>query len=230
MRIAVVGAQNVGKSTLVETIKAYWPMFKSPEKTYRDVVKEKNLVLNEEGSIESQTAIRDFLTDIALDNAGKSHTIHDRCILDNLVYSFWLEGHNKLGNDPKKIEEFITASILLNRECMKFYDIIFWLPKNPEIVLEEKDQRSNSAEYQDEINNIFVAVHDEYKKNSGLLFEKDNQPAFIVLEGNVSDKIDQIKEYFNEEGQLIETTQSVLGDLENVYDEALLRKQVGLDK
>jgi len=225
MRLAVTGCQMVGKSTLVETIKAYWPVFKSPEKTYREVAKEKNLTLNEEGSLESQKVIRDFLVDLALDNAGKSHTIHDRCVLDNLVYSLWLEEHGKLGKDSA---DFITSSILLNKECMKFYDIIFWLPLNPDIPIEEKDQRSNSLIYREEIDNIFQAIYEEYKKNSNLFFERDNQPAFIVLEGNLDQKIDTIKQYIDDEGNLIDTKQSVLGDLESVYDEVMLKKQFGI--
>jgi len=230
MRITVTGAQSTGKSTLVNTFKAYWPMYESPEKSYRDMLKEKGLVVNEEGSLEAQLMSRDFMADRALDNAGKSKTIHDRCILDNLVYTFWLEEKGKLGDNQTKVEEFITSSIHLTRECMKFYDVVFWLPLNPNIVIEDRENRSSSVEYREEIDNIFHGVYESYKKNKGLIFDKESQPAFIVLEGELDQKIATIKEYLNPEGHLIETTSSVLGDLESVYDEALLRKQVGLDK
>lgn len=228
MRIGIVGCQNVGKTTLLNTFKAYWPMYETPDKSYRDMLKDKGLSVNEEGSLEAQLQSRDFMADRALSNAGKYKTIHDRTILDNLVYTLWLEEKGKLGNDTKKAEEFITSSIHLTRECMKFYDIIFWLPRNSNIVLEERDNRSVSVEYQEEIDNIFHGVYESYKQNKGLLFDKESQPAFIVLEGEIDQKIDTIKEYLNSDGELIETTQSVLGDLESVYDEALLRKQVGL--
>lgn len=226
MRIAVTGAQCVGKSTLVNAIKARWNMYNSPEKTYRELIKEKNLSLNEQGTIESQTIIRDVLVDLALDNAGKNKTIHDRCTLDNLAYTFWLAENNKLGDDHKKISDFIATSILLTKESLKFYDIIFWLPINPNIPIEESDNRSNSEQFREEIDNIFYAIYEDYKKNSGLIFDKDNQPAFIVLQGDVDVKLASIAEYINHEGDLIETTTSVLGDLENVYDELALKGQL----
>jgi len=226
MRIAVVGAQCVGKTTLVDTFKSYWPMYKSPEKTYRDLVKEKNLTLNENGSMSSQIIIRDALADLAMSNAGKTETIHDRCILDNLVYTFWLAERNKFLEKEGEIDDFITQSILITKECLKFYDIILWLPINPNIPIEESENRSSDETFREEINNIFYGVHETYKKNAGVIFDKEDQPAFIVLEGDLEQKISHIKEYIGNDGKLIETTTSVLGDLENIYDELALRGQL----
>jgi thymidylate kinase len=226
MRIAVTGAQCVGKSTLVQAFKARWPMYKSPEKTYRELIKEKNISLNESGTLDSQKIIRDAMVDLALENAGKTQTIHDRCTLDNLAYTFWLAEHNKLGTDDKTISDFISTSILLTKESLKFYDIIFWLPINPNIPIEEKDNRSESETFREEINNIFYGIYEIYKKNTGLIFDKENQPAFIVLEGDVDVKLQHIAEYIHSDGNLIETSHSVLGDLENVYDELALKGQL----
>jgi len=226
MRIAVVGAQCVGKTTLVDTFKSYWPMYKSPEKTYRDLVKEKNLTLNESGTMSSQVIIRDALADLAMSNAGKTETIHDRCILDNLVYTFWLAERNKFLEKESEIDDFIAQSILITKECLKFYDIILWLPINPNIPIEESENRSSNESFREEINNIFYGVHETYKKNAGVIFDKEDQPAFIVLEGDLDQKISYMKEYIGSDGKLIETTTSVLGDLENVYDELALRGQL----
>lgn len=226
MRIAIVGAQCVGKTTLFNTFKSYWPMYESPDKTYREIIKEKNLTLNENGTMSSQTVIRDVLADIAMANSGKEKTIHDRCVLDNLVYTFWLAEHGKFTETDNEVEEFITQSILITKECLKFYDIIFWLPVNPNIPVEESENRSQNEEFREEINNIFYGVHESYKKNSGIIFDKEDQPAFIVLEGDLDKKISDIKEYIGADGNLIETSHSVLGDLENVYDELALRGQL----
>jgi len=226
MRIAVVGAQCVGKTTLVDTFKSYWPMYKSPEKTYRDLVKEQNLTLNESGTMSSQVIIRDALADLAMSNAGKTETIHDRCILDNLVYTFWLAERNKFLEKESEIDDFIAQSILITKECLKFYDIILWLPINPNIPIEESENRSSNESFREEINNIFYGVHETYKKNAGVIFDKEDQPAFIVLEGDLDQKISYMKEYIGSDGKLIETTTSVLGDLENVYDELALRGQL----
>lgn len=226
MRIAVTGAQCVGKSTLVNAFKARWSMYSSPEKTYRDLIKEKNLSLNESGTMHSQTIIRDVLVDLALENTGKTKTIHDRCVLDNLAYTFWLAENNKLGEDKKTISDFVANSILLTKESLKFYDIVFWLPINPNIPVQESENRSNSEQFREDINNIFYGIHEDYKRNSGLIFDKENQPAFIVLEGDVDVKLQHIAEYIDQNGELIETTNSVLGDLENVYDELALKGQL----
>ena len=226
MRIAITGAQCTGKTTLVNSFKSYWPMYKSPEKTYRELVKEKSLSLNEEGNLRSQTIIRDVLADLAMENAGKQFTIHDRCILDNLVYTFWLTEHDKFSEDAKEVDDFITQSILITRECLKFYDIIFWLPINPNIPIEESENRSQDEVFREEIDNIFYGIHESYKKNAGVIFDKEDQPAFIVLEGDLDKKIAYIKEYIGNDGELIETTSSVLRDLEYVYDELALRGQL----
>lgn len=226
MRIAIVGAQCVGKTTLVNTFKSYWPMYKSPEKTYRDLIKEKNLTLNESGNMSSQRIVRDALADLAMSNAGQIETIHDRCILDNLVYTFWLAEHNKFTEKDSEIDSFITESILMTKECLKFYDIIFWLPINPNIPIEESENRSQNEAFREEIDNIFYGVQESYKKNAGVIFDKEDQPALIVLEGDLDKKISHIREYIGPDGKLIETTSSVLGDLENVYDELALRGQL----
>ena len=226
MRIAVIGAQNTGKTTLVKTFLNFWPSYTTPEKTYREFATENKLTLNEEGTVESQKQVRDFLVDAALENAGKSKTIHDRCAIDNLVYTLWLVEKKKLEGTDAEIDEFVTTSILLVKEAMKFYDIIFWLPANPNIPLVKDGLRSVDPAFREEIDNIFNGVYELYKANTGLLFDKENQPAFIVLEGETYQQIATIKEYINDDGELIETTSSVLGDLEAVYDEAALRRQI----
>lgn len=226
MRIAVVGAQNVGKTTLIKDFIQRWPDYSLPEKTYRDLIKEKSLTVNEEGSLESQRIIRDALADMALENAGKSKTIHDRCILDNLVYTFWLADYKKFQGTESELNEFISTSIYLTKESLKFYDIIFWLPANPNIPIVDGENRSKNDQYRTEIDNIFHAVYETYKKNSGVIFDKENQPAFIVLEGDLNEKIETIKQYISDSGDLVETTNSVLAGLEDMYDEAALRQQL----
>lgn len=226
MRIAICGTQNNGKTTLVEVFKQLWPMYTIPSKSYRDLIKEKKLSLNENGSLDSQKIIRDFLLDQAMENAGKQKTLHDRCTLDNLAYTIWLSEHNKLEGTNEEIGDFIATSIIMTKESMKFYDIIFWLPLNTNIKIVESPNRSLSETYREEIDNVFHGIYEHYKKNSGIVFEKDDQPAFIPLEGDMDQKISTIKNYIDENGELIVTEQSVLGSLETMYDEISLRSQV----
>ncbi len=94
MRIAISGAQCMGKSTLIKDFLAEWVNYKSPEKTYRDVLVEKGLPHSSSTTKESQQAILDFMVK-QLEGTRKSDKIvFDRCPLDNLVYSMWAYHHS----------------------------------------------------------------------------------------------------------------------------------------
>jgi len=226
MRISFVGTQNVGKSTLIQEFINKYPMFSIPEKSYRDVIKEQNLDINENGTLESQKIIRDVLVDMALDNAGKSHIVHDRTVLDNLAYTLWLAEYDKLRGTDDEISEFIATSILLVKESMKFYDIIFWIPINHNIPVVAKENRSLNLEYRQEIDNIFDGFYEHYKTNSGLLFDKENQPCVIKLEGELQQRMDTIALYIAEDGELVENEGSAITDLQTAWEEEQLRRQV----
>ena len=143
MRIAICSTACNGKTTLINEFLRKWPMYKTPEKTYRDLIKEKNLQLNSSGNIETQTIIRDSLVDQAIENVDIKKRIDDRCILDNIAYTIWLAENKKI-NDA----DFVANSINICRETIKLYDIIFWLPLNLNIKLnnENNENRSVNAE------------------------------------------------------------------------------------
>ena len=67
MKISIVGTSCMGKSTYIKDFLKEWPMYKTPEKTYRDVIKEKGLVINELGNEESQRIILNVLVDQAIE-------------------------------------------------------------------------------------------------------------------------------------------------------------------
>lgn len=226
MRIAIVGAQCVGKSTLIRHFIQQWPSFSIPEKSYRDLIKDQNISLNENGNLESQRIIRDVLVDMALENAGKTHTLHDRNPIDNLVYTLWLADKDKFEGNDDEISDFIATSILLTKESMKFYDIIFWLPINENIPLEESENRSVNIDYRKEIDNIFYGIYEHYKTNTGLIFDKENQPTMIPLEGELHQKLATIAMYIGPDGNLVENEGSAIMDLQTAYEEECLRRQV----
>ena len=126
MRIALIGAHNTGKSTLVENFLNHWPMYKRPQKTYRDIIKEQNLCLNKEGDKNSQKTILNALVDeIQLATAdGSKHVIFDRCPVDNIAYSLW--------HYAKETEGFTTEFIIDSKTIavisLKLIDVIFYLP------------------------------------------------------------------------------------------------------
>ena len=95
MRIGIVGTQSNGKTTLVQAIQQVWPNYKFIEGKYRQYVKEHRDELNQNGTLETQKILRDFLCDDAIDNSSEKHTVSDRTILDNIVYTLWLGGKDK---------------------------------------------------------------------------------------------------------------------------------------
>jgi GTPase SAR1 family protein len=52
MRIGIIGTQGSGKSHLIQEFLNKWPMYKTPEKTYRDIIKSRNIKINQEGDKE----------------------------------------------------------------------------------------------------------------------------------------------------------------------------------
>ena len=68
MRIAVTGPQNTGKSTFIEDFLSALPTYTTPERTYRDLISQEELPVNQETNEDSQRRIRDFLFDQATSN------------------------------------------------------------------------------------------------------------------------------------------------------------------
>lgn len=210
MRIAIISTQNNGKTTLINAFKQIWPNYISPKNTYRDLIKEKGLSINEQGTEESQRIIRDSLIDNAIDYAQKKYTISDRNIIDNLVYTLWLSERGRI-----KDTDFTSDSILIARETCKFYDIIFWLPLNHNIVMDEQEHRSNDPIFRAQIDEIYLQLYESFKCSENILFDINNSPPIIPLTGNLNEKISQIKNYINDEGDLLETKTSLMDELDS---------------
>lgn len=198
MRIAFIGAQSVGKSTLIEGFLDLWPMYKRPQKTYRDIIEEKKLKLNKKGNEKSQRIILDALIDEIQQTAagGDKYNIFDRCVADNIAYSLWL-------NENKKVSDnFIIESKTIVAETLKLYDIVFYLPVHKDIKVEEKKNRETDLQYREEIDNIFQALVTSYEKCTGRFFPLSDCPAVITLDKHPLARLDQIKLYINVHGNM----------------------------
>lgn len=197
MKIAFIGTQCNGKTTLIEEFLKQWPMYKRPEKTYRDLIKAKKLKLNKEGDRNSQKIILDALIDEVQQAVatGDENIVFDRCVLDNIAYSLWLNANNKVS------DEFILDSKYLALETLKLYDIIFYLPLREEIKIEEREGREVDPIFRQEIDNIFRALVSAYEKGDAAFFPRDNCPAIIALEGPPDLRCEQIKLYIKDTGK-----------------------------
>ena len=123
MRIAFSGTANTGKTTIINNFLAVWSQYKTPEKTYRDIIKEKNLPHSSSTTTDTQWNILNFMIDQLQSYDKKSKVVFDRCPLDNLAYTLWAYDKGIEGFDKKYVDKCIT----LTKESMRHLDIIFLL-------------------------------------------------------------------------------------------------------
>jgi len=210
-KIGVIGTQCVGKSTFIADIKEKWPMLVSPKKSYRDLVKDKNLPINKEGTKETQEAILNFLVDEAMENYGKKKMIFDRTPLDNLVYSLWLYEKELGGVD----EAFIDKSVALVRSAMSSYSIIFYLPfcKENDVLLTAKPNRDIDPAYRSEIGHLFEGIYKAWERGTGSkFFNHDDTPPIIPIFGSRTERIAMASLYINDKGDFFGENESVVQD------------------
>lgn len=206
MKIAVSGAQNTGKSTFIKDFLAKWTMYESPNNSYRNILKEKNLEHSKKGTEESQKIILDNLVDQAIESSKKNFVILDRCVLDNLAYSSWLNINEKVS------EKFLDESRILVRETLKLFDIIFFLPitKISPIEIENNNSRETDPTYREEIDTIFKAFQESYHRGDGRIFPKGDSPPIIEIFGNREERIKLTELYIRPDGKCFDEDQSLI--------------------
>lgn len=174
MRIALVGPQNSGKTTLFELMKKE-PMFKGYHffsECLSDVDKF-GFKINEGATGESQLA----MAALHMRNLSYPHMVTDRCILDNYIYAEYLS--EKYYSINSKIPKFLLS--LLN-ETINMYDFIYYC--NPDFKMEDNGFRSTDKQFQTDIHNLFM---DFLKTN--------NFPNVRYLSGETKDRLQTFKEY-----------------------------------
>lgn len=208
MKIAVVGTQCIGKSTFIKDFLNKWSMYKTPDESYRDLIKKQNLTINKEGSEESQQQILDFLVDQATRYSKEDNIIFDRCVLDNLAYSSWLHLNDKVS------EKFLDTSRIIIRESLKLFDIIFLLPltKTSPVKLVADGVRDVDPVYREEIDNIFKAFQQSYLQGDGRVFPKNDCPALIEIFGSPEQRIQLTSMYITDLGHPYGEKESLLSD------------------
>jgi GTPase SAR1 family protein len=214
MKIALMGAQNTGKSTLVENLIRRWPVYKKPERTYRDIIKEQGIKLNKNGDKESQRAILNALVDeiqVACATEDK-HLIFDRCTVDNIAYTLW----HYAKDTPGFSREYVVDSQSIAALTLKYIDIIFYVPVRKEIPLVARDGREIDLVYREEIDNIFDELVGSYETNTRAFFPTEDCPAVIRLEGPPDMWIPQMSLYIKDDGNGFgEEDGSLLSNLSN---------------
>jgi len=198
MKIALIGSQCVGKTTLINSFIKQWPMYSCPEKTYRDSIKQQNLKLNKVGTKEHQKIILNALIDEIqhVVSSDAKYVIFDRCPIDNIAYSLWHYAKGTEGFDSEFIMDCKTLAAL----TLKHYDVLFYLPVRKEIPLVEKENRDMDEMFREEIDNIFNSMVNSYEKSTGAFFPREDCPAVIRLDGPPDMRLPQMSLYIKENG------------------------------
>jgi len=200
MKIAFMGTQCNGKSTLIKEFIKRWPMYKEVKSSYRNLIKTGKITNNQEGTAESQKAILNAIIDDTQKAAveGDGFLVFDRCVMDNIAYSLWLNEKGKVS------DEFIMDTKRIAFESIRTFDIIFYLPLREEIKITPKKGRDIDPVYRQEIDNIFRAIVGTYEKSAGIFFPKEDCPAVITLEGPPDLRIEQIPMYIKPSGKFFD--------------------------
>jgi len=209
-KIAISGTACQGKSTLIKDILTRWPQLKTPDKSYRDIITEKGLTINKEGNAENQKIILDALVDQIV-KVYDTKVIIDRCPLDNLIYTLWLNAKY-----PEKVpDEFVAKTIDIVRESMRFLDAIFFIPitKVHKVSIVPDRLREIDPEYIEEIDNLFKAVINTQKLGVGKFFPLENCPPVIEVFGDRETRIKMMELYIDDNCEFVGCDDSVINKL-----------------
>ena len=183
MIISFTGAQSTGKSTLLNKCKEEFgdKFVYFPEIT-RQLKAELDLAINEAGGDTTQTIIiTEHIKNML--KASKQDTILDRCILDGLVYTLYLH------YTQKTVSEFVMGyAIKTFNELINKVDVIF-LTDPADVSLVADGERSTSAQFRDEIINIFEWAIKKY-----------NIANVVKLSGTVQQRMETIRETLKNKG------------------------------
>lgn len=211
MLISVSGTHCVGKSTFIEDFLKNWSMFKRPTKTYRDVIKDKNLKINKETTKYSQELILDSMIEI-MDSYSrkKDYIIFDRTPLDNVMYSLW--AYSKGVGDID--EPFIEKCIAKSRKAIQRLDIMFYIPlrEKDKIPLVDDGVREVDPDYQKEIDNLFFAAKELRDNGDDKFFNAKDCSPLIEVFGNREERIEIAKLYLKEDGSIYGEEDSLILD------------------
>lgn len=216
MRIAFSGTANTGKTTLVRDFLTMWPMYSTPEKSYRNIIIDNDISHSKHVTKEGQKAILDFMIDQMKGKTSEDNVVYDRCPLDNIVYSMWANEKGISDID----DAFISKCIKDVRESVKDLDIIFWVPYNESIAISRDGMRETDVDYIKEINNIFEVIYNQYLYNDKfVMFDKEDRPAIIpIFTADRFLRIKDIANYIDMSGDVVEPDDSWMQELQNVAE------------
>ncbi len=190
MKIAFVGAQGTGKTTLVNKLKNAMPWMHVYDEVVRTLAKNPNVKINKEGDDYSQ----DLISLTHLRNAQEAHYAHkyslfDRCIIDSHAYAMQCMQDGFVSSESVNYSSRIMNAIFHTFPV----DLVIYIPPYKEF-LKEDGVRDTDAEYQEKI-----AIH---MKNT-IHVIKNGHPDLDVVELEtigIDERVQEITDYLEEKG------------------------------
>ena len=200
MRISISGTSNIGKQQFKKLLLKSFPQYKTPETTYKDVIEAIYQKSQQEDRDTSAADIQWNILNYMIDTFQKydrdDKVIFEGCTLDNILYSLYML--EKAPGVSKIDSKFIDNCVPIVRESMKYLDIVFLLP------ITKADQTDRKFSEEDkEMNNLYDALHKQYLQGSSPFLPKDDQPAIIEVFGNDTQRLQMVKLYLDETGDVI---------------------------
>ena len=215
-KIAVIGAPSTGKSTFIHDVCHYYKMFSKENTSIYDVVDKKNLSPNDVTKPEVQKAFLEFYIGQVEKNYGKKKLFMEKSPIDALVQILWLNSKGFEGIT----DEFVSEMINKVRNSLRFYDLIFWAPFDPATMKLSDDQSADLA-YIMEVDNIYRALFDQWKEQTGRFYPTQDCPVTIELLGDRKQRLQIFSLYFNQEGEFYGESDSLIADIADYTPEEI---------
>jgi len=188
MKIAFVGAQGTGKTTLVNKLKLEMNWMHVYDEVVRTLAENPNVKINKEGDDYSQDLISlTHLRNAQEANYAHKYSLFDRCIIDSHAYAIQCMQDGFVSTNSVNYSSRIMNTILKTFP----YDLIIYIPPFKEF-LKEDGVRDTDAKYQKQI-----AKH----MTSTIHMLKNSHPELEVVELEtigIDERVQEIKDYLEE--------------------------------
>ena len=183
--ISFSGAQCTGKTTLLKRLrKCNWDINFVPEVT-RLIKREYGVDINEAGDEMTQSLIiTEHFKNINNHNNQSRSSILDRCIIDGLIYTDWLERNKGLRSRCSAYAYHVFDKYITS------YDVIFYTNAS-DVKIEDDGERSVDVRFR---NNIIAGFSDWITNNPRV------RDRVVVLSGTVEERLETIKKTLTEKG------------------------------
>lgn len=171
MKIAIVGTDKSGKSTLAKHMQLAWPMYKEPDSKYLEWKNSMSM------GDEYFCTWRDLATDSLLHTDGE-HIIYEDNLLNNMAEMLW---QNELGNIS---DDVVEQSIMIFRQSVRFYDLILFLSLDPEKTpIPTGELTDTEKTKRQEVENYLLGLYQDWYTESPTFFVAEDRPPFVKVWG-----------------------------------------------